>query len=165
MGASRSIHGLSQSVQQRESPAPVNLGSAASYAILAGATVTNAGASFINGDLGLSPGTAVTGFGPGTENGTKRISPDADVALAKIDLTAAFNDASWTDNKSSHSAHWRTRRVDINSRAVHSPSTGLVYDHLDGSHARCPGQFERRLDLSDAGFHADGREWPSSDFD
>jgi Ice-binding-like/Bacterial Ig-like domain len=76
-----------------ESPAPVNLGSAASYAILAGATVTNAGASFINGDLGLSPGTAVTGFGPGTENGTKRISPDAGVALAKMDLTAAFNDA------------------------------------------------------------------------
>jgi hypothetical protein len=76
-----------------ESPAPVNLGSAASYAILAGATVTNAGASFINGDLGLSPGTAVTGFGPGTENGTKRISPDAGVALAKMDLATAFNDA------------------------------------------------------------------------
>jgi hypothetical protein len=71
----------------------VNLGSAAGYAILAGATVTNAGASFINGDLGLSPGTAVTGFGPGIQNGSKRISPDADVALAKVDLTAAFNDA------------------------------------------------------------------------
>jgi Ice-binding-like/Bacterial Ig-like domain len=76
-----------------ESPAPVNLGSAASYAILAGATVTNAGASFINGDLGLSPGTAVTGFGPGIQNGAKRISPDAGVASAKMDLTAAFNDA------------------------------------------------------------------------
>jgi hypothetical protein len=76
-----------------ESPAPVNLGSAASYAILAGATVTNVGASFINGDLGLSPGTAVTGFGPGIQNGAKRISPDAGVALAKTDLTAAFNDA------------------------------------------------------------------------
>ena len=76
-----------------ESPAPVNLGSAAGYAILAGATVTNAGASFINGDLGLSPGTAVTGFGPGIQNGAKRISPDAGVALAKMDLTAAFNDA------------------------------------------------------------------------
>jgi hypothetical protein len=76
-----------------ESPAPVNLRSAAGYAILAGATVTNAGASFINGDLGLSPGTAVTGFGPGIQNGAKRISPDAGVASAKTDLTAAFNDA------------------------------------------------------------------------
>ena len=76
-----------------QSPSPVNLGSAASYAILAGSTVTNAGATFINGDLGLSPGTAVTGFGPGIENGTTRISPDANAASAKLDLTAAFDDA------------------------------------------------------------------------
>ena len=75
-----------------QSPAPVNLGSAASYAILAGSTVTSTGATFINGDLGLSPGTAVTGFGPGIENGTTRVSPDADAASAKLDLTAAFND-------------------------------------------------------------------------
>jgi hypothetical protein len=75
-----------------QSPAPVNLGSAASYAILAGSTVTNAGATFINGDLGLSPGTSVTGFGPGIENGTTRVSPDADAAAAKSDLTTAFND-------------------------------------------------------------------------
>jgi hypothetical protein len=75
-----------------QSPAPVNLGSAASYAILAGSTVTNAGATFINGDLGLSPGTAVTGFGPGIENGTARVSPDANAASAESDLTAAFND-------------------------------------------------------------------------
>src|SRR5580700_7681094 len=75
-----------------QSPAPVNLGSAASYAILAGSTVTNAGATFINGDLGLSPGTAVTGFGPGIENGTIRVSPDANAASAESDLTAAFND-------------------------------------------------------------------------
>jgi Ice-binding-like/Bacterial Ig-like domain/IPT/TIG domain len=75
-----------------QSPAPVNLGSAASYAILAGSTVTNSGATFINGDLGLSPGTAVTGFGPGIENGTARVSPDANAASAESDLTAAFND-------------------------------------------------------------------------
>jgi hypothetical protein len=75
-----------------QSPTPVNLGSAASYAILAGSTVTNAGATFINGDLGLSPGTAVTGFGPGIENGTTRVSPDANAAAAKSDLTTAFND-------------------------------------------------------------------------
>jgi hypothetical protein len=76
-----------------ENPTLVDLGSAAGYALLAGSTITNAGASFINGDLGLSPGTAVTGFGPGTENGTTRVSPDANVALAKIDLGTAFSDA------------------------------------------------------------------------
>ncbi len=75
-----------------QSPTPVNLGSAASYAILAGSTVTSTGATFINGDLGLSPGTAVTGFGPGIENGTTRVSPDANAASAESDLTAAFND-------------------------------------------------------------------------
>ena len=76
-----------------ENPPAVDLGSAASYAILAGSTITSSGATFINGDLGLSPGTAVTGFGPGIENGTIRVSPDPNVALAKMDLTTAFNDA------------------------------------------------------------------------
>ncbi|KTD09355.1 ice-binding family protein [Legionella jamestowniensis] len=40
------------------------------FAILGATTVTNAGPSVINGDLGVSPGTAVTGFPPGTVNGT-----------------------------------------------------------------------------------------------
>src|SRR4029077_10269703 len=75
-----------------QSRASVNLGSAASYASLAGSTVTNSGATFINGDLGLSPGTAGTGFGPGIENGAARVSPDANAASAESDLTAAFND-------------------------------------------------------------------------
>ena len=75
-----------------QSPIPVNLGSAASYAILAGSTVTSTGATFINGDLGLSPGTAVTGFGPGIENGTTARLSRCQCSLGRIDLTAAFND-------------------------------------------------------------------------
>ena len=48
----------------------VTLGAAANYAILAGSTVTNTGNSIVNGDVGINPGTAATGFyPPGVING------------------------------------------------------------------------------------------------
>ena len=73
--------------------APVSMGSAAStFAILAGAGVTSTNATVITGDLGLSPGTSVGGFPPGIVNGTIRIN-DANANQAKLDLTAAYNDA------------------------------------------------------------------------
>ncbi len=71
---------------------PVGLGTAGSFAVLAGTTVTNTGPSTVNGDLGVSPGTAVTGFPPGTVNGTIHAS-DAVAAQAQSDLTTAYNDA------------------------------------------------------------------------
>jgi hypothetical protein len=72
--------------------APVVLGSAATFVVLGGSTVTNTGASIINGDLGLSPGTAVTGFPPGIVNGAIHAA-DPTAAQAQLDLTAAYNDA------------------------------------------------------------------------
>jgi hypothetical protein len=74
--------------------APVGLGTAASYAVLAGSTVTNTGPSVVHGDLGVSPGTAAVGFGPGTVVPPGVIhAGDAPAAQAQLDLTTAYNDA------------------------------------------------------------------------
>jgi hypothetical protein len=71
---------------------PVSLGSASTFGVLAGTTVTNTGLTVINGDLGLSPGTSVTGFPPGSFTGTEYIA-DGVAATAQSDLTTAYNAA------------------------------------------------------------------------
>jgi len=72
--------------------AGVVLGTAGNFAVLAGSTVTSTGATTVNGDLGVSPGTAVTGFPPGLVNGTIHAG-DSAAAQAELDLTTAYNDA------------------------------------------------------------------------
>jgi hypothetical protein len=72
----------------------VPLGTSAKYTVLAGSTVTNTGPSVLNGSLGLSPGTSVTGFPPGlvVPPATKDIT-NAVAAQAQSDLTAAYVNA------------------------------------------------------------------------
>ncbi len=64
---------------------------ASGFAVFAASTITNTGPTVVNGDIGLTPGSAVTGFPPGTLNGTLRIN-DAVATQAKLDLQAAYND-------------------------------------------------------------------------
>ena len=71
---------------------PVNLGTAANFAILAGSTITSAGLTVVNGDIGLNPGISVTGFPPAILNGTLHLG-DSTAVTAKLDLLTAFNDA------------------------------------------------------------------------
>lgn len=72
----------------------VGLGTATSYAVLAGSGVSNTGPSVIGGDIGLSPQTAVTGFPPGvvTPPGTTNVANGV-AANAKADLKLAYDDA------------------------------------------------------------------------
>ncbi|MDN3351578.1 ice-binding family protein [Actinomadura sp. DC4] len=72
--------------------APVDLGTAAAFSVLGASTVTSTGPTVISTDLGLSPGTAVTGFPPGTVGGTIHAA-DAAAAQAQTDMAAAYNDA------------------------------------------------------------------------
>ncbi len=72
--------------------ATVPLAGTSNLAILAGSSITNTGATTITGDIGLSPGTSIGGFPPGILNGTQHIN-DAIATQAKLDLTAAYNDA------------------------------------------------------------------------
>lgn len=70
----------------------VALGGAGAFAVLAGSTVTSTGNTALTGDVGVSPGTAITGFPPADLTGTKHAG-DAVSATAMADLTTAYNDA------------------------------------------------------------------------
>jgi hypothetical protein len=71
-------------------PAPVGLGTAGSFSVLGGETVTNTGPTTMFGDLGLSPGSSVTGAP--VVLGQTHVD-DAVAIGAKNSLTTAYNDA------------------------------------------------------------------------
>jgi hypothetical protein len=72
---------------------PATLGSANTFAMLAGSTGTNTGATTtIEGDVGVSPGTAITGIPAGQPTGGAIHAGDAVAATAQSDLTVAYND-------------------------------------------------------------------------
>jgi type VI secretion system secreted protein VgrG len=66
------------------------LGSAESYAVLGGSAVTNTGLSVITGSVGISPGSSVGGFPPGTLSGGAIHSNDANAIAAQVDLTTVY---------------------------------------------------------------------------
>lgn len=73
--------------------APVVLGAASTFGVLAGSTVTNAGPTSVTGDVGVSPGTAVVGFPPGTVTGGAIHAGDVPASAAEAAMLTAYNDA------------------------------------------------------------------------
>ncbi len=82
-----------------QAASPVPLGTADSYALLAGSTITNTGPSTIFGDIGLCcTGLATAGFGPGANqviqpSGAQYIGPGSVAATAQDDLDSAYFNA------------------------------------------------------------------------
>jgi type VI secretion system secreted protein VgrG len=70
-----------------------SLGAAASFAVLAATTVTNTGLTVVTGNVGVSPGTAVTGFGPGViHNGAIYSGSGSLAGPAQASAATAYND-------------------------------------------------------------------------
>ena len=91
IGLTAIISGLGVSNSRAQSA--VGLGTAGSFAVLGGQTVTNVGPTTIFGNLGVNPGSAVTGFPPGLiNNGTIHLA-DGLVLQAENDLVTAYNGA------------------------------------------------------------------------
>jgi Ice-binding-like/Bacterial Ig-like domain len=62
------------------------------FSVLAGTTVTNTGSTVVSGDVGVDPGTAITGFPPGLASGTIH-SADAVASQGEAVLAAGYIDA------------------------------------------------------------------------
>jgi len=115
-------------------PTTVLLGNATSFSVLSGSGISNTGATVVYGDVGLSPttGAAITGFPPGTVEGTiyavdlfgpaGSVNDPGLLTLAKNDLTTAYNDAAG-----------RTPATTVGTELGGTTLTPGVYDSASGT--------------------------------
>ena len=85
---------LQTSVANAAGQATVDVGTASSFALLAGTGISNTGSSVITGNIGSFSTTTITGFPPGVLTaGSINHAGDSVTQGAKTDLTTAFGDA------------------------------------------------------------------------
>jgi hypothetical protein len=114
------------------SAASVGLGTAGSFSVLGGSAVTNTGPTIMPGDLGVTPGTAISGFPAGTFGGTLHAN-DAVAQQAKSDAILAYDDAAGRPSTSTVAGDLggRTLQAGVYTSAT---SLGLTGDLvLDGA--------------------------------
>jgi type VI secretion system secreted protein VgrG len=85
-----SLAALAGCLTQAGAQSVITLGTATSFAVLGTSTVTNTGATTVNGNLAVSPGGAYTGFPPGVVNGVV-YNADATAGQAHADAITAYN--------------------------------------------------------------------------
>jgi hypothetical protein len=90
MALAVALAGCSKNTTSTNPQTAVNLASASTFAVMATSSITSTGATQINGDVGLAPGTS-QGIPPAQVNGTIHVN-DAAVKQAQTDLLAAYND-------------------------------------------------------------------------
>ena len=112
----------------------VDLGTAASYSVLAGTSVANTGSgTVLAGDLGLSPAGPITGFPPGTVNGTIHDKDDA-AATAQSDRADAYADAAGQESTTTFAGDQAgaTFHPGVHTTAAAFSNTGTVTLDADG---------------------------------
>ncbi len=112
-----------------------SLGTAQSFAVLGGSTVTNTGPSVLTGDLGVSPGASITGFPPGTKTGTLHAA-DATSLQAQNDATTQYNalaGAACTANLTGQDLGGKTLTSGVYCFASSAQLTGILTLNAQGS--------------------------------
>nr|MBC7612616.1 LruC domain-containing protein [Pseudopedobacter sp.] len=120
------------SFNQANAQTAPSFGAAESFAVLAATTITNTGNSLITGDIGVSPGTAITGFGPGKlEGGVMYSGALSKAGIAQADALKAYGEL-----------------ISLSKSSASTNLTGSVLGQTAGATTLKPGIYNFSADAS-----------------